>query len=665
MLPLVTTRTTPPMTTRGGLDRYFKISERGSTVGSEVRGGIVTFFTMSYIIVLNPLILGFAPDQDGALLGSSTDRPNLAAIAAGTALVAGVLTILMGVVANFPLALATGLGLNAFVAFSVANQMTWADAMGLVVIEGLVILVLVLTGFREAVFHAVPAQLKIAISVGIGLFIALIGFVDAGFVRRIPDAAHSTVPVQLGQNGQLAGWPVLVFAIGLVLVVSLWVLRVRGAILISIIVTTVVAILVEVVADLGASSADNPKGWSLNVPAWPDEIIATPHFDTLGEFSLLGSWGNAGVVTAVLLIFTLMLADFFDTMGTMTAIGAEAGLLEEDGTPPNTGRILVVDSLAAAAGGAAGVSSNTSYIESASGVGEGARTGLASVVTGVLFLAAIFVAPIVEIIPSEAAVPALVLVGFLMMQQVKGIDWDDLEIAIPAFLTIVLMPFTYSISVGIGAGFLAFVLVGGGGPVGSSPAACQPKRQWARGHRRPPRPRAGGGGPTSFRDPKPESLAWVMSYANEMPTLQKVARTDAGLAAELRLSVMRLRRRLASERHPDNELSINQMGVLGVLYRTGDALSVGELAAAERVQPPSMTRTVNCLEESGDVVRRPHETDGRQVLVELSEKGRSRVLADRERRDAWLARRLKELTPEERAILRQAAPLLEHLAQRD
>ena len=455
MLPPVTT---PTMTTRGGLDRYFKITTRGSTVGQEVRGGIVTFFTMSYIIVLNPLILGFAPDQDGALLGSSTDRPNLAAIAAGTALVAGVLTILMGVVANFPLALATGLGLNAFVAFSVANQMTWADAMGLVVIEGLVILVLVLTGFREAVFHAVPAQLKIAISVGIGLFIALIGFVDAGFVRRIPDAAHSTVPVQLGQNGQLSGWPVLVFAIGLVLVVTLWVLKVRGAILISIIATTVLAIVVEAIADLGPSS-ENPKGWGLNVPAWPDDIVATPHFDTVGEFSLLGSWENAGVVTAVLLVFTLMLADFFDTMGTMTAIGAEAGLLQEDGTPPATRRILVVDSLAAAAGGAAGVSSNTSYIESASGVGEGARTGLASVVTGVLFLAAIFVAPVVEIIPSEAAVPALVLVGFLMMQQVKGIDWDDLEIAIPAFFTIVLMPFTYSISVGIGAGFLAFVLI--------------------------------------------------------------------------------------------------------------------------------------------------------------------------------------------------------------
>ncbi|WP_345522257.1 NCS2 family permease [Nocardioides conyzicola] len=442
----------------GGIDRYFKITERGSTVGREVRGGLVTFFTMAYIVVLNPLILGFATDEDGKVLGGGT-APNLAAIAAGTALVAGLLTILMGVVANYPLALATGLGLNAFVAFSIASQMTWADAMGLVVIEGVVILVLVLTGFREAVFHAVPPQLKIAISVGIGLFIALIGFVDAGFVRRIPDAANTTVPVQLGQTGQLSGWPVLVFAVGLLLVIALWVRHVKGAILISIIITTVFAFVVEAIADVGKASADNPKGWSLNVPAWPDKIVDTPHFDTLGEFSLLGSFQNVGVVTALLLVFTLLLADFFDTMGTMTAIGAEAGLLGEDGMPPNTRRILVVDSLAAAAGGAAGVSSNTSYIESASGVGEGARTGLASVVTGALFLLTIFLAPLVAIIPSEAAVPALVLVGFLMMQQVKGIDWDDLEIAIPAFLTIVLMPFTYSISVGIGAGFIAYVLI--------------------------------------------------------------------------------------------------------------------------------------------------------------------------------------------------------------
>ncbi|MCW2819289.1 MAG: Xanthine/uracil/vitamin permease [Marmoricola sp.] len=442
------------------MDRFFKISERGSTVGREVRGGVVTFFTMAYIIVLNPLILGFAKDADGAFLGgTTTPGANLPIIAAGTALVAGVMTILMGVVGNYPLALATGLGLNAFVAFTIASQMTWADAMGLVVLEGLVILVLVLTGFREAVFHAVPAQLKVAISVGIGLFIALIGFVDAGFVRRIPDAANTTVPVQLGPSGQLQGWPVLVFVIGLVLVIALWVRKVKGAILISILATTVIAIVVESIGHFGQGGAKNPTGWGLTVPKLPSNVFDVPDFGTLGEFNLLGSFQHIGLVAAVLLIFTLMLADFFDTMGTMTAIGAEAGLLDEDGVPPNTRRILVVDSLAAAAGGAGGVSSNTSYIESAAGVGEGARTGLASVVTGVLFLLATLVAPLVAVIPSEAAVPALVLVGFLMMQQVKGIDWDDLEIAIPAFLTIVLMPFTYSITAGIGAGFLAYVLI--------------------------------------------------------------------------------------------------------------------------------------------------------------------------------------------------------------
>ncbi len=443
------------------VDRFFKISERGSSVGREVRGGVVTFFTMAYIVVLNPLILGFAPDVDGQFLGGG-DAPNLPAIAAGTALVAGVLTILMGLVANYPLALATGLGLNAFLAFAIASQMTWADALGLVVIEGVVILVLVLTGFRTAVFHAVPAQLKVAISVGIGLFIALIGFVDAGFVRRIPDAAKTTVPVQLGDGGQLSGWPVLVFVFGLLLVVGLWVLKVRGAILISILLTTAVAVLVEAVGKLGPAAVD-PGGWSLTVPALPDDLpedlVATPDFATLGEFSLLGSFEQVGVVSALLLVFTLLLADFFDTMGTMTAIGAEAGLLDEEGKPPHTERILVVDSLAAAAGGAAGVSSNTSYIESAAGVGEGARTGLASVVTGLLFLATIVFAPLVAMVPSEAAVPALVLVGFLMMQQVRTIDWDDVEIAIPAFLTIVLMPFTYSISVGIGAGFLSYVFI--------------------------------------------------------------------------------------------------------------------------------------------------------------------------------------------------------------
>ncbi len=439
------------------LDRFFKITHRGSTLGREVRGGVVTFLTMAYIIVLNPLILGYVPDSEGNYLGSTGADPNLPAIAAGTALVAGLLTILMGTAANFPLALATGLGLNAFVAFAIATRSTWADAMGLVVLEGIVILVLVLTGFRKAVFHAVPTQLKVAISVGIGLFIALIGFVDAGFVQRMPDAAKTTVPVQLGSGGVLSGWPVLVFAAGLVLLVALWVRRVRGAILISIVAATIVAVVLEAVLDLGAA-ADGPGGWALTVPRL-DGFVDVPSFGTLGEFSLFGAFGSLGVVAALLLVFSLMLADFFDTMGTMTAIGAEAGLNDPAGTPPNAQRILVVDSIAAVAGGAAGVSSNTSYIESASGVGEGARTGLASVVTGLLFLLATFFTPVVRAIPSEAAVPALVLVGFLMMQQVGAISWADVEIAIPAFLTIVLMPFTYSITVGIGAGFLSYALI--------------------------------------------------------------------------------------------------------------------------------------------------------------------------------------------------------------
>jgi AGZA family xanthine/uracil permease-like MFS transporter len=442
-----------------GVDKFFKITERGSTLSRELRGGLVTFFTMAYIVVLNPLILGAALDANGNSITGGPEA-DFAQIAAVTALVAGVLTILMGVFANYPLALATGLGLNAFVAFGVASQMSWADAMGLVVLEGLVILVLVLTGFRKAIFEAVPTQLKVAISVGIGLFIALIGFVDAGFVRRTD---NPPVPVQLGLGGFLAGWPVLVFVVGLILMIVLYARRVKGAILISIVVTTVLAIIVEALAKVGPTvgpgGAFNPKGWNLTVPDWPETLVDTPDFSLLGDFSLFGSFQSVGVVLALLFVFTLLLADFFDTMGTMTAIGAEAGLLDERGNPPNTQRILIVDSIGAAAGGAASVSSNTSYIESASGVGEGARTGLASVVTGLLFLLTTIFAPIVKIIPNEAAVPALVVVGFLMMTQVKNIDWDDMEIAVPAFLTIVLMPFTYSISVGIGAGFIAYAVL--------------------------------------------------------------------------------------------------------------------------------------------------------------------------------------------------------------
>jgi AGZA family xanthine/uracil permease-like MFS transporter len=432
---------------------YFQIKTRGSTVEREVRGGLATFFTMAYIVVLNPLIIGTAKDANGQTLG-------IPKVAAATALVAGVMTLLMGVVGRYPFAIAAGLGLNAFVAFTLAGQMSWPAAMGLVVLEGLVITVLVLTGFRVAVFNAIPVALKTAISVGIGLFIALIGFVDAGFVQR---TGVGPVPVQLGAGGRLTGWPTVVFVFGLLLTAVLVARRVKGAILISIIATTVVGMVVEAVAKVGpavgADGSVHPGGWQLNVPALPDKVVGTPDLGLLGQFSLGGSFAKVGVVAALLFVFTLMLSDFFDTMGTIVGVGAEGGMLDKQGQLPGSDRVLLVDSLAAVAGGAASVSSNTTYIESAAGVGEGARTGLASVVTGLLFLLALFFTPLVSVVPYEAASPALVIVGFFMLTNIRTIPWDDYAIAIPAFLTIVLMPFTYSITNGIGAGFVSYVAI--------------------------------------------------------------------------------------------------------------------------------------------------------------------------------------------------------------
>ncbi|WP_328464584.1 NCS2 family permease [Actinoplanes sp. NBC_00393] len=441
----------PSYTPKNGFDRYFEITKRGSTLSREIRGGVVTFFTMAYIVVLNPLILAGGADKTGAHLP-------LAALAAGTALVAGLMTILMGVVARFPLALAAGLGVNALVAYEIAPEMTWADAMGLVVIEGVLIGILVLTGLRTSVFKAVPTQLKTAIGVGIGLFLMIIGLVDAGFVHRVPDAANTTVPVELGLGGKLMTWPTLVFAIGLLFTLVLFVRNVKGAILIGILGTTVVAIIVEAIAKVGPS-IENPHGWSLNVPAIPDKIFDTPDLSLLGQFNVLDSWSTAGWLVVLMFVFTLLVTDFFDTMGTMVAVGQEGDLLDKEGMPPRTREILLVDSVAAAAGGAASVSSNTSYVESASGVGEGARTGVANLVTGVLFLLAMFLSPLVKVVPFEAASTALVVVGFLMMTAVKQIDWTDYTIAVPAFLAITLMPFTYSISNGIGAGIISYVVL--------------------------------------------------------------------------------------------------------------------------------------------------------------------------------------------------------------
>jgi AGZA family xanthine/uracil permease-like MFS transporter len=443
------------------LDRYFKISERGSTTGREIRGGLVTFVTMAYIIVLNPLIIGsFSNDPNDPTTHDDLFGNILPAgqVAAATALVAGVLTILFGLVANYPFALATGLGINAFVAVSIVPQMSWPAAMGLVLVNGVVVLLLVVTGVRTMVFNAVPPQLKAAIAVGIGLFITLIGLVDAGFVRRVPDVAGTTVPVGLGINGSIASWPTAVFVVGLIITGVLVARKIKGAILIGVLATTVIAIIVEAIVDAGRYQGVNPTGWNLGYPAVPDDVVSTPDLSLVGDVNF-DAWVQVPVITAVLIVFTLVLTDFFDTIGTVTGLGKEAGLIDEDGKLPNVGKALFVDSLGAVAGGAASTSSNTVYIESASGIAEGARTGLANVVTGLLFIAAMFFTPLYEAVPVEAAAPALVIVGVLMMAQIREIDFTDFTIALPAFLTIVVMPFTYSIANGIGAGFVSYVLL--------------------------------------------------------------------------------------------------------------------------------------------------------------------------------------------------------------
>ncbi len=390
----------------GLLDTYFKITERGSTVSREVRGGVVTFVAMAYIVVLNPLILGsFSADDATAKVDVLGNILPINQVAAVTALVAGLMSIVFGIIANYPFALAAGLGINSLLAVSIAPQVTWPEAMGLVVIDGIIIVILALTGFRTAVFNAIPPELKSAIAAGIGAFIAFIGLVDAGFVRRIPDAAGTTVPVGLGIDGSIASWPTAVFVFGVLLMGVLVVRKVRGGLLIGIVITTVVAAIVQAITDVGPSMGTN-RSWNLSTPPEvPGQIAGMPDLSLVGNVDLFGAFTRIGVIAATLLVFTLVLANFFDAMGTMTGLGKEAGLVDKDGNLPNVGRALVVEGTGAIVGGAASSSSNTVFVESASGIADGARTGLANVVTGVLFLAAMFLTPLYEMVPIEAAAP--------------------------------------------------------------------------------------------------------------------------------------------------------------------------------------------------------------------------------------------------------------------
>lgn len=405
-----------------GIANYFRFAERGTNLRTEVRAGLTTFMVMAYIIFLNPVILGNAGMDP-------------AATAAVTALLAGLVTIAMGVVGNFPIALAAGLGINAIVAFNLvlSRGLTWQGAMGVIFWEGLVVLLLVLVGLREAVMNAVPLELKKAIAVGIGLFILFIGFVNAGLIVS-PEGGVPPVsfvyPTTVAQFLAIGG---------LLFTIALYVRKVPGALLIGILVTTLVGI-------------------PLGVTTIPTDFSVVPNFSNIGQLDIMEVW-DLGALTAVLIIFSIMILDFFDTIGTVTAVGEQAGLTDEQGKVPGVSRILLVDSAAAMLGGVFGTSSNTSYIESSAGVGEGGRTGFTSVVTGLLFLVAVLLAPLATMIPSAATAPALILVGALLFEQIRGLDVADPEQAIPALFTMILMPLTYDIAIGIGAGVIAWVFI--------------------------------------------------------------------------------------------------------------------------------------------------------------------------------------------------------------
>ena len=428
--------TATPTEPKSGLDRFFHISERGSTVGTEVRGGLVTFVTMAYIVILNPIILSGKPDIAGNELSYE-------AVGAATALTAGVMTILFGLVTRLPFAFAAGLGINAFVAFSVVGHVTWPEAMALVAINGALIVLLAATGLRKMIFDAVPMQLKIAITVAIGFFIAFIGFVNAGFSTS---TTLPSPPVELGQGGSIASISTLLFIITVLITGALVALKVKGALLLGLIGGSVIAGIVNLI---------NPQEGLFNFTGF----VGLPDLSLIGAVDFSFDFTKVSLIAIVMLVFTLLFSNFFDAMGTMTGLATEAGLADKKGDFPRIKSALVVEGVGAIAGGLSSTSSNTVFVESSSGIGEGARTGLANVVTGALFIISMFFTPITGLVPGSVAAAALVIVGAMMMGQIKNIDLSDFRVLLPVFITVATMPLTYSIANGIGAGFVAWVVV--------------------------------------------------------------------------------------------------------------------------------------------------------------------------------------------------------------
>jgi len=416
------------------MDTFFKFNERGTSLKVEILAGITTFMTMAYIIFVNPGILS-------AMFGDAA-ADWIPALTTATALGAALMCIAMGLISNRPLALASGMGLNAVVAFSIVlgAGVPWQVGMAVVFVEGLIILLLVMTGLREAIMDAIPLNLKRAIGVGIGLFITFIGLKSGGLV-----VASEATLLTLGDFSQPAVWVTL---IGLVAIFAFMALQVKGSILWGIVVATVAALLFK-------------------VTALPSGVVAPLDFRTFfAPFQTPEGTSSMALLqvftpTMLLFVFALMLTDFFDTMGTVISVGEQAGFVGDDGKVPGVRNILAVDSIAAAVGGLFGASSITTYVESAAGVAEGGRTGLTPVVTGILFALTAFLSPLIGMVANAPAITAgaLIVVGFFMMAAIKDIDWTDFENAFPAFLTIVAVPLTYSISYGIGLGFISFVII--------------------------------------------------------------------------------------------------------------------------------------------------------------------------------------------------------------
>ncbi len=467
------------------LARFFRFDENMTTLGRDTVAGVTTFIVMSYIIFVNPAILGFAGAGDLEAIGLPFD-----AVLTSTCLVAGVMTIAMGLFTNRAFAIAPGLGLNAFVAFTlVAGEgLGFPEAMGLVVIEGLAITILVVVGLREKIMRAIPLELKKAIAVGIGLFIGFIGLTNAGLVIR-----GGGTPVDLAE---FTTWTVLIALLGLTITVVLRARGIPGDLLVGIVLTTVVATIINWANDYEVYPRE------LGYARWPDDIFDAPNFGLVGEISF-DAFSTLPVLAAVAFVFTLMISDFFDTMGTLVGVGKQAGYLDERGELPEIQKPLLVDSIAASVGGFASASSATTYIESAAGVGVGGRTGWVSVITGALFFPFMFIAPLIGMVPPQATAAALIIVAYLMItvlseaeeeadvaegtlmgqdaptqgrvdepltsprrdvvtptgRVIAGINFQDLALGLGAALTIMMMPFTFSIADGIAFGFISYVVV--------------------------------------------------------------------------------------------------------------------------------------------------------------------------------------------------------------